>query len=239
MLANFGEPDFHTRVRVGRFHLFYSKRPDVRVDCYRHPHPWERWAGALRLCKDVEASSLAQGVRQCAAGSPKYGSMLLCDDGGNAVLVPERPGDTQRPQGSAISDIYCDSTPTVGLIAQNSPAQPSCAVGPREPTTRLSAGYCAPEIKAPRSSPPPTAGMSVGPSSSCRRDSYLLAAYAIGGQGTASVVGLGLVSFAGRTPPGWAVGDAVLGIWYIVVSMDGRGWRKKWLGDEEVAHDPA
>lgn len=87
MLANFGEPDFHTRARVGSFHLVYSKRPDVRVDCYRHPHPWELLSGALRRCEDVETSGRGQTMH---GRDPKVrhvsGSMLLCDDGVNTVF---------------------------------------------------------------------------------------------------------------------------------------------------------
>lgn len=56
--------------------------------------------------------------------------------------------------------------------------------------------------------------------------------------GTASIVNLGLVTSAGRTPPLLLSGGGCCAGYLVHCGFNGRGWGGM-AGDKEVAHDPA
>lgn len=126
---------------------------------------------------------------------------------------------------------------SVGLIAQNSAPPASCAVGPREPTSRLDAGYYSSEVKAPQVVPTATAGMSVWRRSSCRRYT-LLTAHAIGLEGDSIDRGSGIGSVCWAHTTTLLSGGGCCAGYLVHCGFNGRGWGGM-AGDKEVAHDPA
>lgn len=69
MLANFGKPNFQTRARVGHFHLVYNKRPDVRVNRLQACPICQSGSLVSRITAVQKTLRLAEGARQCTAGS--------------------------------------------------------------------------------------------------------------------------------------------------------------------------